>query len=413
MSGTVDFSHALPLSQITPQMLQEALGALPEEQRVYAQNGLQQCLSGTGHADRLLGKAQDSYRFGGAGQKAADTVNASTLGQPSTAGPHTNYSHQAQQTQGTYYVPMENVGRIHSLGKPLSGADLAQALDKATPEKRAAFMQKHGIVQNPQGGYMLPVQQTSAGFQSFAPSANANPVGSSTFDMLQRNSWMMPVMGFVGGGLPGLIGGLIMGKALKSTAAAFSSTGNLMAPGVGGNIGGVGSWGALASGAQMLGLEGMAFTMKKQMKSFAEDFKDQSLINMINNPGIPIEDLIFLFMAHMADKYEHKLREKMEETALAEKRERERERKQDMGRMLGGIASLVPGVGPLIGSAIQMGINKEIEIKDALNGNTKSSTILMQEVQMLMQKWKQLNEMLSNLSKSLHEMAMTPIRNLR
>ena len=37
----------------------------------------------------------------------------------------------------------------------------------------------------------------------------------------------------------------------------------------------------------------------------------------------------------------------------------------------------------------------------------------MQKVQMLMHKWKQLNEMLSNLMKAMHDMAMTPIRNVR
>ena len=52
-------------------------------------------------------------------------------------------------------------------------------------------------------------------------------------------------------------------------------------------------------------------------------------------------------------------------------------------------------------------------VKDSMDGNMKSSTVLMQEVQMLMHKWKQLNEMLSNLMKSLHDMAMTPIRNMR
>ena len=51
---------------------------------------------------------------------------------------------------------------------------------------------------------------------------------------------------------------------------------------------------------------------------------------------------------------------------VAEKREREREREQDKARMLGGIASLVPGVGPLIGSAIEMGVNEKLRIKDAL-----------------------------------------------
>ena len=39
--------------------------------------------------------------------------------------------------------------------------------------------------------------------------------------------------------------------------------------------------------------------------------------------------------------------------------------------------------------------------------------MLMNEVQLLMQKWKQINEMVSNLLKNMHDMNMTPIRNLR
>jgi hypothetical protein len=398
-------------------MLQEALGSLPAEYRNYAIAGMPMCLAGTGHAERLLGRANDVYQLGGTSTQAAQQ-GAVNLSGPSTAGPHANYSHNVAQTQGTYYVPLENVGKIKTTGKEFTGAHLSKCLDKSTPERRARFMEKHGIVQTPEGKYMLPVQQSGSGFTAFAPGMSNNPVGASTFDILQRTSWIAPVIGFVGGGLPGLIGGLVAGSALKSAAGAYSSSGNLLAPGLGGgsylgNIGGVGAYGGLATAAQAMGLEGMAFNMRKQMNAVAEDFKDDTLISMINNPGIPIEDLIFLFMAHMADKYDKRLREKMEETAQAEKRERDRERKQDQARMLGGIASLVPGVGSLIGSAIQMGVNEQIRVQDALNGSTKSSTILMQEVQILMQKWKQINEMLSNLSKSLHEMAMTPIRNLR
>ena len=124
-------------------------------------------------------------------------------------------------------------------------------------------------------------------------------------------------------------------------------------------------------------------------------------------------DIDDLYTFENIDKYDKKLREKMEETAIAEKRERERQREMDKARMLGGIASIVPGVGPIIGSGIEMVAQEKIRIKDALNGGTRSSTILMQEVQMLMQKWQRINEMVSNLLKSLHDMAMTSIRNLR
>ena len=37
----------------------------------------------------------------------------------------------------------------------------------------------------------------------------------------------------------------------------------------------------------------------------------------------------------------------------------------------------------------------------------------MQEVQILVQNWKMITDMTSNLSKSLHEMAMTAVHNIR
>ena len=392
----IDMTRATPLNQISRGQIEQFLSSLDPSTRQVAEIGLPQALSGSGESERLLGKARDTYQQGGKTAKTLDAQGNYTLGsQPSTAGPRDNYSQQAEKTAGTYFVPMESVGRIKGKGeKPFSGEHLTKCLNKASPERRAAFMKKHGIVKSPEGGYLLPVQSTSAALTS-----GNNPIGNTAQDVVARNGFDPALMDMVGGGMGGLAGGTALAPALG---------GNYM-----GNIVGAGGYGGMAATAQVIGLDGMAFTMRKQMRSYAEDFKDASLISMINNPGIPIEDLIFMFMAHMADKYEYKLRQKMEETAMAEKRERQREREMDKSRMLGGIASLVPGVGPLIGGAIQMGTMEKLRVKDALNGHTKSSTMLMQEVQMLMQKWKQLNEMLSNLSKSLHDMAMTPIRNLR
>ena len=67
----------------------------------------------------------------------------------------------------------------------------------------------------------------------------------------------------------------------------------------------------------------------------------------------------------------------------------------------------------MAGKAYEASVDARIAVKDALSGTTKSSTVLMQEVQMLMHKWKQVNELMSNLMKAMHDMAMTPIRNLR
>ena len=422
--GTVDTTHAKPISQLSSADL--ALGraelqasGLDPISLACAEAAFMRQLSPQQMA-QFRGRAADAYQLGPQQGTTIDAQGNVTLGsQPSTASPHTAYSQQAFQTAGTYAVPLETVGTIRTTGKPFSGQHLANCLDQATPERRARFMEKHGIVQEKDGTYLLPVQDATGQFSAIAPGQGGNPIGQSTFNVLQKSSWLAPVLGFVGGGIPGLIGGAVMARSLKSVSGGMTAPG-LMHIGSGatpggyvGDIAGVGGYGGLAAGAQMLGLDGMAFSLRKQMRSYCEDFKDQSMIGMIHNPGIPIEDLIFLFMAYMGDKYEQKLRDKMEEAAIAEKREREREREQDKARMLGGIASLVPGVGPLIGSAIEMGVNEKLRIKDALNGSAKSSTVLMQEVQMLMHKWKQMNEMLSNLMKAMHDMAMTPIRNMR
>ena len=248
---------------------------------------------------------------------------------------------------------------------------------------------------------------------------------------MNKIGWALPFMG-LGGGIAGLVGMTLGGSALRKSAAGYSfpdlgytdtvhglSGGTILGGtkspfNYGKNIIGAGALGVGSTVAQTLGFEGMAFNMRKIMRSHVEDFKDASFISMINNPGIPIEDLIFMFMAYMADKYEKKLREKMEETALAEKKERRRQRIMDEAKMLGGIASAVPlGIGRVIGAGIEMVAAEGIRIHDALDGNMKSSTLLMQEVQMLMHKWQRLNELLSNLLKVLHDMAMVPIRNVR
>jgi hypothetical protein len=218
--------------------------------------------------------------------------------------------------------------------------------------------------------------------------------------------------------------------------------------GIGGG-GGIGGYGTAALAGMAGGggiqtafaaVEGTAYYAKKQMRAYAEVMQDSQLIALINNPGIPIEDLIFMFMAHMSDKYERKLRDKMEEAARAEQRQTMNERERDETRrraamvqataaaagagagLLGGVANMLTGgaisqtamaVGQMQASQIQAQGEANIMMRNALQGHTKSSTILMNEVQVLMQKWQRLNELMSNLLKSLHDMAMTPIRNLK
>jgi len=96
-----------------------------------------------------------------------------------------------------------------------------------------------------------------------------------------------------------------------------------------------------------------------------------SILDILNDPSLSIEDKIALFMAAMSENYEQALEDKMEEAAAAEQAEA-------AGTTTSG----------------------------------KSSTILMQEVQILTQKWKQMTELSSTLLKTLHDTAMSIIRRI-
>ncbi len=175
--------------------------------------------------------------------------------------------------------------------------------------------------------------------------------------------------------------------------------------------------GALSIGSALTGAaEGMQFQLRKQMRSVASNFGDSNMIAMINSPGISIESLIYYFMAYMSDKYEDKLREKMEEVVIQEQRERRMQQRREAAEMIGGILS-IGGVFNPAGQVASMGVKAFGEfvngVDGALSGSSKSTTVLMQEVQILIQNWKMIMDMTSNVSKTLHEMAMTAVRNIR
>jgi hypothetical protein len=93
--------------------------------------------------------------------------------------------------------------------------------------------------------------------------------------------------------------------------------------------------------------------------------------DVMHDPNMTIEELLMLFMMSAAQAYEDTLRGKMQEQVNAE-------------------AAAAAG-----------------------DGKAKSAVVVANEVQFLMQQWKQMNDLVSNLSKTMHDMAMTPIRNLR
>ncbi|MEZ0310397.1 MAG: hypothetical protein ACAI38_01400 [Myxococcota bacterium] len=196
---------------------------------------------------------------------------------------------------------------------------------------------------------------------------------------------------------------------------ALGGLGNI--PGMGTMRGMGGGLGLLSMGSAMLGAtDGIQFQLRKQMRSVASNFGDYNMLSLINSPGISIESLIYYFMAYMSDKYEDKLREKMEEVVIQEQRERRMQQRRDAAEMVGGILS-IGGIFNPVGMAAGMAVKQFGEmvngVEGALSGGSKSTTVLMQEVQILIQNWKMIMDMTSNVSKTLHEMAMTAVRNIR
>ncbi len=129
----------------------------------------------------------------------------------------------------------------------------------------------------------------------------------------------------------------------------------------------------------------------------------EELIHLIDHGNVPIEQLLSMIMIHVAENQDEKLRNKLEEMIVAEQNEARREATE-------GIGNVVESV---YGESTDAYV-AELQAADAeLNGETKSQTVLMQEVQYITQQWQQIMELMSNMNKSLHDMAMTPIRNLR
>jgi hypothetical protein len=405
----------------------------------------------------VLKQVQDMFQTGRAQADGVDLQGQAPVGsQPATADPKQAYNHQAQQTKGTYFVPLtSDQANIKMGGTVLSPERLTRIMDESKPELkplRDKIIKENKLAQNENGQWVAPVAQPSAGHvgdvapglkstsaglaagSSEAVGASINGTGGlndpaavaqSSLNFLNRSSWLLPMSGFMSGGVVGLGAGVMTAGALKKTARESGAAGNsglaLTSSGLGSKSSSLMTYAAMGSVGGLMGLPGLANNCRSIMNSHAREWKDDAMIGMIDTGSIPIEDLIFMFMAHMADKFEEKLREKMREAATAEQLQEKRERRDKKADMAGGMATGVGAlfgpvgmaIGGLVGQGIKMGAMKQNQIEAGLNGNMKSSTVLMSEVQMLMHKWKQLNEMLSNLMKAMHDMAMTPIRNIR
>ncbi|OGQ89096.1 MAG: hypothetical protein A2289_22780 [Deltaproteobacteria bacterium RIFOXYA12_FULL_58_15] len=297
---------------------------------------------------------------------------------------------------------------------------MMQDWEETDPGKAQAFADANGM-RKVGDDWQMSVEANSANFTSIGGvSAAETPSNASVISALSKNKALMSMMGdadaaaFMNAGT-GDLSSLLGGGGMYG----------VLANGGGGLTAGLMVGGMLGSGMAAAAADGMAFHMKTQMRRMAYKAQDNAMRAMINNPGIPIEDLIFMFMSYMTDRYDQKLRDKMEESVRAETRENERERLKEKGNFLGGLVAasgsgLVGMLNPGLAMGAQMGgqairtyYDGKIAMQDAVGGYTKSSTQLANEVQMLMNKWKQMNEMMSNLMKAMSDMAMTTIRNIR
>ena len=93
----------------------------------------------------LKQKAQDTFVQGKGGVQVNMNGQSNVGTQQSAPSPHSQYSQQQAKTQGTYFVPLQEVGsmRVNGKGRPFSGKSLAKGLDKGlknNPEKTKKYM---------------------------------------------------------------------------------------------------------------------------------------------------------------------------------------------------------------------------------------------------------------------------------
>ena len=161
----------------------------------------------------------------------------------------------------------------------------------------------------------------------------------------------------------------------------------------------------------MIGAPGMAFRAREVRETMIQIQKDEYMISTIRNSSIPIEYLGMMIMSHVYDSADKRMRLKLEEIMVAEQLQRRREAREGIGNIFKGVVNFVTGG---IGGAVVDGAQSLLNHLDgSLNGNMKSQTVLIQELQFMTQILKQLMELISNMSKNFHDMAMVPVRNLR
>lgn len=398
----------------------------------------------------------------------------------STPPPNQAYGQMVESAGPMYLVNIAEEDAIEfsdGAGGTINGPEFQAAFNNLSPQQQADLMAEYGLVQLPNGNLAVPVEAPSdTNVGNLIPGLGSAEAGmaQSMMDNLARSSFLTPGLAMASGAATPA--GLGVTTAAMATAGIAPLVGAVLGAGafsgfsgnsLGSIFGGMGGgqvssqvnmagWAAMESVMGAAGYDGAAHQARAIMKSHAREFKMDSMISMIDS-GMPIEDLIFMFMAHLSDLYEDRLREKMREQQVSEKLQEKAERNLTEARLkggliagtaaqtggmisgasslLGGLASLVPGVGAIggallgaagnaVGGAItsagdqaakQMELQaiRENDINAKMNGNMKSGTVLASEVQMLLHKWKSMQEMMTNLLKAMHDMQMSVIRNIR
>lgn len=155
----------------------------------------------------------------------------------------------------------------------------------------------------------------------------------------------------------------------------------------------------------VMGAPGLAFRARSVRENMIDIQKTEAVIGTIRNSAIPIEYLIMVVLAHVYDSADKRMRLKLEEIMIAEQMERRREMRQSIIDIFEPI--------PVAGQIARLAGAAADKVDGMFSGNLKSQAVLTAELQHMFQILKQLMELLSNMSKTMHDMAMVPIRNLR
>jgi hypothetical protein len=223
--------------------------------------------------------------------------------------------------------------------------------------------------------------------------------------------------------------------ALARTAAniaAFAQSSQLMGAGTAASTAGAAT-GAAGGAGSIPGAKGWAATLSPEETAFAKGMG-------IDIRSASFEDVLFMLLMKYAKKKEDDIMKKVKELdkSMQQPKGKEAEEKKGKGGkggLLGGIASiagsLIGGpVGGIVSNIFSSGGGGGVgggggggggegtglygsNLGENLDPSKMSDTMKQQMLQKLMGDLQKLYEMLSNIIKTMHDMAMTPTRNLR